>query len=414
MQRQFVMVRANEHTREDAGHASHAWNIEESLDLYQVEAWGKGYFSINAAGHVVVRPEHGAGPRDRPVRGGAGAQGARPAHPGGHPLLGHPRAPPAPPRRGVRHGHRRRTTTEPLRRGLPDQGQPAAPGGRGGVPLRQGIRLRPGGRLQARAAGGHGDDRGCSGPHGHLQRLQGRQLHRGGHPRGQARPHHHPGGGELRGDSCDLCGTPSATGCARRSACASSSRARAPAAGASRRRREIQVRPVHQRDPRPARAPEGARHARLPAARALPPGQPAAGHPPRQGRDQRARARVCRAEDHGRGPEVHRHRRRPGRRLRRQRHQLRLVDELHAERVRERRGVPHRERVQRARHPASDDHQRVGARHRRASQRADLQRAGLLGAGPVQGHRAARRTTTTGERGDAAAGARPVRQPTDR
>jgi len=33
-----------------------AWKIEESLDLYQVEAWGKGYFSINAEGHVVVRP----------------------------------------------------------------------------------------------------------------------------------------------------------------------------------------------------------------------------------------------------------------------------------------------------------------------------------------------------------------------
>src|ERR1700720_2862192 len=35
---------------------ANAWKIEESLDLYQVEAWGKGYFSINDAGHVVVRP----------------------------------------------------------------------------------------------------------------------------------------------------------------------------------------------------------------------------------------------------------------------------------------------------------------------------------------------------------------------
>lgn len=33
------------------------WTIEDSLDLYQVPAWGKGYFSINAAGHVVVRPD---------------------------------------------------------------------------------------------------------------------------------------------------------------------------------------------------------------------------------------------------------------------------------------------------------------------------------------------------------------------
>src|SRR6202163_4259201 len=36
--------------------ANHAWKIGESLDLYQVEAWGKGYFSINEQGHVVIRP----------------------------------------------------------------------------------------------------------------------------------------------------------------------------------------------------------------------------------------------------------------------------------------------------------------------------------------------------------------------
>jgi arginine decarboxylase len=34
-----------------------SWSIEESADLYQVEAWGKGYFAINTAGHVVVRPD---------------------------------------------------------------------------------------------------------------------------------------------------------------------------------------------------------------------------------------------------------------------------------------------------------------------------------------------------------------------
>ena len=33
------------------------WRIENSLDLYHVNAWGKGYFSINEAGHVVVRPD---------------------------------------------------------------------------------------------------------------------------------------------------------------------------------------------------------------------------------------------------------------------------------------------------------------------------------------------------------------------
>ena len=33
------------------------WNIEDSLELYQVRAWGKGYFGINAEGHVVVCPD---------------------------------------------------------------------------------------------------------------------------------------------------------------------------------------------------------------------------------------------------------------------------------------------------------------------------------------------------------------------
>ena len=33
-----------------------AWSVDDSAELYQVNAWGKGYFSVNAAGHVVVRP----------------------------------------------------------------------------------------------------------------------------------------------------------------------------------------------------------------------------------------------------------------------------------------------------------------------------------------------------------------------
>ena len=33
------------------------WRIDDSLELYLVNAWGKGYFSINEAGHVVVRPD---------------------------------------------------------------------------------------------------------------------------------------------------------------------------------------------------------------------------------------------------------------------------------------------------------------------------------------------------------------------
>lgn len=33
-----------------------SWTIEDSLDLYNVEGWGIGYFGINEKGHVTVHP----------------------------------------------------------------------------------------------------------------------------------------------------------------------------------------------------------------------------------------------------------------------------------------------------------------------------------------------------------------------
>lgn len=32
------------------------WNIEKSLELYNIEGWGAGYFGINEKGHILVRP----------------------------------------------------------------------------------------------------------------------------------------------------------------------------------------------------------------------------------------------------------------------------------------------------------------------------------------------------------------------
>src|SRR5436190_20727769 len=32
------------------------WKIQDSLDVYEVQHWGKGYFGINDLGHVVVHP----------------------------------------------------------------------------------------------------------------------------------------------------------------------------------------------------------------------------------------------------------------------------------------------------------------------------------------------------------------------
>ena len=33
-----------------------AWKIQDSLEIYEVRHWGKGYFGINERGHVTVHP----------------------------------------------------------------------------------------------------------------------------------------------------------------------------------------------------------------------------------------------------------------------------------------------------------------------------------------------------------------------
>ena len=37
------------------------WKVDDSAQLYQVDAWGSGYFGVNDAGHVVVRPDQRVG-----------------------------------------------------------------------------------------------------------------------------------------------------------------------------------------------------------------------------------------------------------------------------------------------------------------------------------------------------------------
>lgn len=41
------------------GALDRSWTIADSADLYQVSAWGKGYFGISESGRVVVRPDQG-------------------------------------------------------------------------------------------------------------------------------------------------------------------------------------------------------------------------------------------------------------------------------------------------------------------------------------------------------------------
>lgn len=38
-----------------------AWTLADAAELYQLPSWGMGYFAINSAGHIVVRPEKTAG-----------------------------------------------------------------------------------------------------------------------------------------------------------------------------------------------------------------------------------------------------------------------------------------------------------------------------------------------------------------
>ena len=45
------------------------WRIEDSLDLYHVNAWGKGYFTIGDNGHLIVRPDAQPAQSNQPGRG---------------------------------------------------------------------------------------------------------------------------------------------------------------------------------------------------------------------------------------------------------------------------------------------------------------------------------------------------------
>ncbi|MHC4812732.1 MAG: hypothetical protein ACYTFN_06540 [Planctomycetota bacterium] len=46
---------------EQKSNDTQTWSTADAAELYRVEAWGSGYFDINDAGHMVVRPEGPAG-----------------------------------------------------------------------------------------------------------------------------------------------------------------------------------------------------------------------------------------------------------------------------------------------------------------------------------------------------------------
>ena len=35
------------------------WKVDDSIELYNINSWGKDYFSVNDKGNIVVRPKEG-------------------------------------------------------------------------------------------------------------------------------------------------------------------------------------------------------------------------------------------------------------------------------------------------------------------------------------------------------------------
>ena len=175
-----------------------AWSVDDSAELYQVNAWGKGYFCVNPAGHLVVRPDMNAA-REIDlfdvVQGLKERELTTPVVVRFSDILAH----------RLKHLHdafaqaiaendyqNRYTAVFPIK--VNQQRLVVEEVYRYGQPF--GFGLEVGSKPELLSVMTH-DGRLAGAPH-RLQRLQGRQLPRSGDHRHQARPHHHPGGRELQ------------------------------------------------------------------------------------------------------------------------------------------------------------------------------------------------------------------------
>ena len=177
------------------------WSVVDAAELYEVARWGNGYFSVNDAGHVCVHPTKDPSRSidlkqlvdrlqlrgiDLPI------------------LIRFAEILEAPagrnPRRLSSRDRRAQVSGQLLLR-LSDQGQPAAAGGRRGAAVRPAVQVRPGGGQQAGVAGRRGDGRQRHADH--LQRFQGRRVHRDGDAGPQDRPADHPGRREIHRAGAD-------------------------------------------------------------------------------------------------------------------------------------------------------------------------------------------------------------------
>ena len=86
------------------------WTVRDCMELYNVPAWGAGFFSVNAKGHVEVQP-HPNGPGIDLLDLVQDLAAARRAHAAADALLRHPRRARAGPVRRLRPRHRASTAT---------------------------------------------------------------------------------------------------------------------------------------------------------------------------------------------------------------------------------------------------------------------------------------------------------------
>ena len=87
--------------------SSEPWDVARALHTYNIARWGNGYFGVNDAGNMTVRPGPGPGPRARSHGGGRGGARPRPDLPAAAPLPGSAAPPRAGAQRGIPRRHRR-------------------------------------------------------------------------------------------------------------------------------------------------------------------------------------------------------------------------------------------------------------------------------------------------------------------
>ena len=219
-------------TRRSAHDVGDAWTTVDAAELYEIARWGQGYFSIGENGHVKIHPTkepHRSIDLKQLVDHLQLRGISLPTLVRFRDILQHRL-------QDIHEAFQAAISAARIRRQLhlrlSDQGEPAAPGGRRGAEFRQAVQVRPRGRFEARAHRGGRDCRQRDADH--LQRIQGRRVHRDGDAGPEDRAARSFRWSRNTPSSTSFSSTPRASACARTSACGSSSPPGAADAGSRR------------------------------------------------------------------------------------------------------------------------------------------------------------------------------------